>query len=176
LTLRTAHTADLDADTLRAAYVLLQDAFEGEFEEDDWEHGLGGVHALAYADGALVGHASVIQRRLLHGGRALRCGYVEAVGVSAAHRRQGHAAAMMAELERVIRGAYDLGALGATDDGAALYTGRGWRRWEGLLSALTPRGIERTREEEGYVYVLPVDAALDLSAELTCDWRDGDVW
>jgi aminoglycoside 2'-N-acetyltransferase I len=25
-----------------------------------------------------VGHASVVQRRLLHGGRALRAGYVEA--------------------------------------------------------------------------------------------------
>jgi aminoglycoside 2'-N-acetyltransferase I len=175
-TLRTAHTADLDADTLRAAYALLQDAFAGELGEDDWEHALGGIHTLAYQDGELVGHASVVQRRMLHGGRALRCGYVEGVGVLAAHRRQGHGAAMMAELERVIRGAYDLGALGATDDGAALYTGRGWQRWEGPISAFTPDGIVRTPEEDGFVYVLPGDAPLDLTGELICDWRDGDVW
>jgi aminoglycoside 2'-N-acetyltransferase I len=176
LTLRTAHTADLDAETLRAAYALLQDAFAGELDEQDWEHGLGGIHALAYEDGKLVGHASVVQRRLLHGGRALRAGYVEAVGVRSAHRRRGHGAAMMNELERVIRGAYDLGALGATDDGAALYTARGWRKWEGPTSTLTPKGIVRTPEEDGFIYVLPGSAPLDLSGELTCDWRDGDVW
>ena len=42
--------------------------------------------------------------------------------------------------------------------------------------ALTPQGIERTPEHDGAVYVLPVAARLDLSGELTCDWRDGDVW
>jgi aminoglycoside 2'-N-acetyltransferase I len=175
-TLRTAHTADLDAGTLRAAHAMLDDAFEGELEEADWEHALGGIHALIYEDGEIVGHASVVQRRMLHGGRALRAGYVEAVGVRAAHRRRGHGATLMEAVERVIRGAYDLGALGATDDGVGLYTRRGWRRWEGRASALTPTGIEHTPEEEGFIYVLPGDAPLDLTGELTCDWRDGDVW
>ena len=36
--------------------------------------------------------------------------------------------------------------------------------------------IARTEEEDGCVYVLPGDIPLDLSGELTCDWRDGDVW
>jgi len=173
---RTAHTADLDAETLRAAHALLAEVFEGEFEDADWEHALGGIHALVHEGDELVGHASVVQRRLLHRGRALRGGYVEAVGVRPAHRRRGHGAAMMDALERVIRGAYDLGALGATDDGAALYMGRGWRRWEGQTSALTPDGVRPTPEEDGYIYVLPGDAPLDLAGELTCDWRDGDVW
>ena len=52
----------------------------GDFAPDDWEHALGGVHALLSEDGELIGHASVVQRRLLHGGRALRAGYAEAVG------------------------------------------------------------------------------------------------
>jgi len=142
----------------------------------DWEHGLGGVHALAYDAGALVGHASVVQRRLLHGGRALRAGYVECVAVRGDRRRRGHGAAMMAALERVIRAAYELGALGASDEGAALYTARGWRPWRGPTSALTPTGVVRTAEEDGSIFVLPASAALDLDGELTCDWRDGDVW
>src|SRR4051812_26166579 len=125
---RTAHTADLDAATLGAAHALVQDAFAGDFDDDDWEHSLGGVHALAFEDGALVGHGAVVQRRLLHGGRALRAGYVEGVGVLASHRRRGHGGALMAALERVVHGAYDLGALGATDQAAALYGARGWRR------------------------------------------------
>ena len=34
----------------------------------------------------------------------------------------------------------------------------------------------RTAEEDGCIYVLPGAAELDLGGELTCDWRDGDVW
>jgi aminoglycoside 2'-N-acetyltransferase I len=118
----------------------------------------------------------VVQRRLLHGGRALRTGYVEGVGVRADRRRRGHAGALMEALERVIRGAYDLGALGATDQAVPFYEGRGWQQWRGPTSALTPEGVRRTPGEDGAIYVLPVAAELDLDGELTCDWRDGDVW
>ncbi len=79
-------------------------------------------------------------------------------------------------LEEVIRNAYDLGALGSTDEAAPLYRARGWQGWRGRLSALTPAGTVRTPDEEGWVYVLPGAVALDLDRELTCDWRDGDVW
>ncbi len=173
--LRTAHTADLDAITLEAARALLYDVFD-DMTEHDWEHSLGGVHALVWEGPDLVGHASVVQRRILHGGRALRAGYVEGVGVRADSRRRGHASAMMDALERVVRAAYDLGALGATDEAAAFYAGRGWQLWDGPSSALTPTGIRRTKDEDGGIYVLPGQIPLDLSAELTCDWRDGDVW
>jgi aminoglycoside 2'-N-acetyltransferase I len=174
--IRTAHTGELDAATLAAARALFVAAFPGEITDDDWDHGLGGIHALAYAGGDLVGHASVVQRRFIYGGRALRTGYVEAVAVRAEQRRRGHGAAMLAALENVIRGAYELGALAATDDGAALYAARGWRRWEGELFALTPEGVRRTPAEEGDVYVLEAGVPLDLGRRLTCYWRDGDVW
>jgi aminoglycoside 2'-N-acetyltransferase I len=174
--LRIAHTASLDAASLEAARALLVDVFEGDFADHDWEHALGGVHALLCEDGELVGHASVVQRRLLHGGRALRAGYVEGVGVRADRRRRGHGAAMMEALEGVVRGAYDVGALGSTDEAAAFYRARGWRRWQGPCSALTPAGIERTPDEEGSIFVLSCTAPLDVRGELTCDWRDGDVW
>ena len=173
---RLAHTYELDAATLAAARRLLDEAFAGDFSDADWEHALGGIHALASEGDELVGHASVVGRRLLHGGRALRAGYVEGVGVRADRRRAGHGAAMMDRLEQVLRGAYELGALGATDDGAALYEARGWQRWRGPTSALTPAGIVRTEDADGAVYVLPLSARLDLAGELTCDWRDGDVW
>jgi len=174
--LRLAHTADLDAATLAAARALLDDVFEGEFDDDDWEHALGGVHALAYDGGELVGHAAVAQRRLLYGGRALRAGYVEGVGVRADRRRRGYGGAVMGALERVIRGAYELGALAASDEAIALYARRGWRRWDGPTSALTPAGIVRTEDADGAVYVLPLAVPLDTDGELTCDWRDGEVW
>jgi aminoglycoside 2'-N-acetyltransferase I len=168
------HTADVDAATLDAARALL-DA-EGDMSDHDWEHALGGVHALAWEAGELIGHASVVQRRLLHGGRALRTGYVEGVGVRADRRRRGHGAALMRALEPVIRGAYDLGALGSTAQAALFYTALGWRRWEGPTSALTPTGITRTQDADGSIFVLAVAAPLDVAGELLCDWRDGDPW
>ena len=170
-----AHTADLGAEVLAAARALLYAAFD-DMTEDDWEHALGGLHAVAHDDGALIGHASVVQRRLLYGGRALRAGYVEGVVVAADHRRRGVAGALMAPLERAIRSAYDLGALGASDAAVPLYARRGWEPWRGPLHALTPDGTVRTPDEEGAVYVLRAGAELDLDAPLTADWRDGDVW
>jgi aminoglycoside 2'-N-acetyltransferase I len=171
----TAFTADLDATALAAARALLYDVFD-DMTEHDWEHSLGGMHTLVWDGGALIGHASVVQRRLLHGGRALRTGYVEGVAVRADRRGHGHGAAMMAELERVVRGAYDLGALGASDLAATFYARRGWLRWGGPTWALTPDGIQRTAAEDESVFVLPQATPLDLSGSLTCDWRDGDVW
>ncbi len=173
---RTAHTADLDAGTVAGARRLLEAVFRDEFTDEDWEHSLGGVHALVWENGELVGHAAVVQRRLLHGDRALRTGYIEGVGVRADRRRRGHGGSLMAELERVVHHAYELGALGATDEAAPFYAARGWQPWRGPTFALTPTGVERTEDDDGSVYVLPGTSPLDLSGELTADWRDGDVW
>ena len=174
--IRVAHTGALEPDTLAAARALLEEVFTEGLEEHDWEHALGGIHALVWEEDELIGHASLIQRRLLHGGRALRTGYVEGVGVRADRRGRGHGAAMMAALEQVVRRAYDLGALGASDEAADFYAARGWQRWLGPSSALTPSGIMPTTEDDGCIYVFQMSAPLDLSGELTCDWRDGDVW
>jgi aminoglycoside 2'-N-acetyltransferase I len=172
----TAHTSDLEAATLTAARNLLDDVFGGDMTDHDWEHALGGVHALVWDGAELIGHASLVQRRLLHGGRALRTGYVEGVGVRADRRGRGHGSAMMDALERVVRGAFEIGALAASDEAGRFYSGRAWKSWQGPSLALTPTGIKRTEEEDGCIYVLPVTAELDPSGELTCDWRDGDVW
>lgn len=172
----TAHTAFVDPAVLRAARLLLDDVFAGDMTDADWDHALGGIHALAWEQDVLIGHASVIQRRLWLGGRALRTGYVEGVGVRADRRGRGVGAALMEPLEQVIRRAYDLGALGTTEKGRGFYEARGWQRWRGPSSALAPRGIERTPDDDGGIYVLAVSLELDLAAEITADWRDGDIW
>lgn len=174
--IRTAHTADLDAAVREAARVLMMEVFEDDFTDQDWENTLGGIHALAWETGELVGHAAVVQRRLLYGGRALRAGYVEGVAVRADQRGRGHGAALMAALERVVRGAYALGALSTTESALGFYAARGWRQWQGPTWSLTPAGRTRTADEDRGIFVLPVTVPLDLSAELTCDWRDGEVW
>lgn len=48
--------------------------------------------------------------------------------------------------------------------------------WRGPSSALTPPGVRHTEEDDGCIYVLPVQVGLDLFSKLTCDWRDGELW
>ncbi|MEO9221307.1 MAG: GNAT family N-acetyltransferase [Mycobacteriaceae bacterium] len=171
-----AHTDQLDAAVLAAADDLLMDVFAADLTHHDWKHSLGGLHALVWDGADLIGHASLVPRRLLHAGRVLRTGYVGGVGVRSDSRRRGHGAAMMAALEEMARGTYELCALAATDQSTAFYSRRGWILWRGPTSALTPTAVVRTPEEDGCIYVLPLKAELDLHGELTCDWREGEAW
>ena len=171
----TVHTSSLDATRLQAIRRLLDDAFL-VFDDDAWEHCLGGMHATIWEGGEVVAHASVVQRRLLHGGQALRTGYVEAVAVRADRRRRGYGRVVMERLGAVIRGAYEVGGLGAGEPAATLYRSLGWRAWEGRTWVLGPEGLARTPKDDGGVYVLPVTATLDLAGDLACDWRGGEVW
>ncbi len=173
---QSVHTAWLSPEERHAIRALLDEAFDEDITDDDYEHALGGVHALVWEDRNLIGHGSVIMRRLLHRGRALRTGYVEGVAVRSDRRRRGHGTAVMTALERVIRGGYEIGALGASDEGADFYAARGWQLWTGTASVITPGGIERTEAEEGCIYVLPVTVELAPAGDLACDWRSGDVW
>ncbi|WVK89849.1 GNAT family N-acetyltransferase [Dactylosporangium sp. AC04546] len=153
---------------------LLETAFGGRFGDDDLEHALGGLHVLIEEHGALVGHGAVVQRRLFHQGRALRAGYVEAV---AAHPPgKGHGARVMHEVERIVRGAYTIGALSASEGAGEFYRRRGWVRWEGPTAVLAPGGLTRTPDDDDSTYVLPIDADVDITQLIACDWRDGDVW
>ena len=159
---------------------MVMDAFGGDFTDADWEHSLGGMHALVFDHGALIAHAAVVQRRLLYRDTALRCGYVEGVAVREDRRGQGLATAVMDAAEQVLRGAYQLGALSASEAGRPVYTARGWVGWQGPTSVLAPAGVSRTPSDDDDLFVLPVGLPngldFDTTAEITCDWRDGDVW
>ena len=175
-TARLIHTSDLDTESYNSARRLLVEAFGGEFSDADWEHTLGGMHALIAHRGTLVAHAAVVQRRLLYNGAALRCGYVEGVAVHPDWRSQGLGHAVLDAVEQVIRGAYRLGALSASGAGDGLYRSRGWLRWLGPTSVLGPDGPIRTPGDDGSIFVLPFDVEVDPDAALACDWRDGDAW
>jgi aminoglycoside 2'-N-acetyltransferase I len=175
-TARLVHTSDLDGETRQRVWQMVTDAFAGDFTENDWEHSLGGMHALIWRHGAIIAHAAVVQRRLLHRGSALRCGYVEGVAVREDCRGQGLVHALLDGCEQVIRGAYQLGALSSSAPARRVYTARGWLPWHGPTSVLAPTGPTRTPEDDGTVFVLPVGISVDTSADLMCDWRAGDVW
>jgi aminoglycoside 2'-N-acetyltransferase I len=175
-TARLVHTADLDSDSRQRVRQMVTEAFAGDFTEADWEHALGGMHALICHRSAIIAHAAVVQRRLFYRGNALRCGYVEGVAVREDWRGQGLVHALLDAAEQVMRGAYELGALSSTVRARRLYSGRGWLPWRGPTSVLSPGGPTRTPDDDGTVFVMPVNISLDTTADLMCDWRAGDVW
>ena len=157
---------------------LLDASFDGDFTDADWEHALGGLHLVLREGGELVGHAAVVQRRIVLDDVGIRTGYVEAVAVRGDRRGRGLGNELMSSVEDVVRMAYDLGALSAGGRAARLYERRGWQRWEGPTWSLSPKGLLRTADEDGGVFVLPTPTSprLDLSAAIACDWRPGEVW
>ena len=162
-TARLVHTSDLDNESREDARPMVIEAFGGDFTDADWEHSLGGMHAVIFDHGALIAHAAVVQRRLLYGGSALRCGYVEGVAVREDWRGQGLAQALMDSVEQVLRGAYQLGALSVSEAGRRVYISRGWLPWRGQTSVLAPDGITRTPDDDDGLFVLP-------SASTTWRW------
>jgi aminoglycoside 2'-N-acetyltransferase I len=175
-TTNVVHTAHLTSAQRAAARDLLDRSFDGRFGDDNWEHALGGLHVLICESDRLIAHAAVVQRRLMLGDRALRAGYVEAVAVESERRGLGHGAAVMAEAERIVRSAYDLGALSAGEWNAGFYLARGWQRWAGETAVLAPAGVIATPNEDFATYVLAVGGPIELTGRLACDWRPGDVW
>lgn len=177
-TMEMRHTADLDDATRVELRALLDTAFDGKFEDTDWEHALGGMHVVVYDGAELVGHGSVVQRVLVHDDVPLRCGYLEAIAVRADRRGRGIGGEITRRLTSIVRRGYQLGALSASDDGRPVYERCGWELWRGPLTALTPDGIEQLPDERGAVMVLEVDggAQLDLDASLMADWRSGEIW
>jgi aminoglycoside 2'-N-acetyltransferase I len=175
---RTVPTAALDPDERMAIRRLLDLAFEGDFDDHDWDHALGGLHCVFSVREAPVAHAAVVQRRFLHDGRSWRGGYVEGVAVHPEWRGQGLAAAVMAEAERIVDRGYELGALSASEEGRGLYLARGWLPWQGGTAVLAPAGLTGTPEDDDstYVRIVPGGAELRLTGTLACDWRGGAVW
>ena len=177
--IRLVATAALSDREVAAIRSLLWRAFEADgdgFGDADWEHALGGVHAIAPLVGRIVGHASVVERLLVADGHALRTGYVEGVATDPALGRHGIGSAVMPALATHIDRTFQFGAL--STGRPSFYERLGWRRWSGPTSVRTPAGDERTPDDDGGILYRPTPTtpSLDAAAAISCEWRAGDVW
>ena len=174
--LRQLPTAELTAPELSALHALLSAAFAGGFTEDDFAHGMGGMHWLAEVDGSIVSHASVVPRRLEAGDRPLRAGYLEAVGTLPAFERRGFGSMVVRAAGRYLLPRYELGALSTGVPG--FYLRLGWEAWRGPTFVRAEAGLRRTEDDDGGIFILrtPSTPPLSLDDRLVCDWRTGDVW
>jgi aminoglycoside 2'-N-acetyltransferase I len=164
---------------IEAIRTILWAAFppgEEGFSEDDWQHALGGQHFLLELDGSIVAHAAVVERPLEVDGRPVRTGYVEAVATDPARQARGFGTKLMEAVDAYIRETFELGTLGTGHH--HFYERLGWETWRGPSFVRTASGIRRTPDEDGYILALVTGRgpALNLDAEISCEWRPGDVW
>jgi aminoglycoside 2'-N-acetyltransferase I len=175
-TILTASTDEAPDRMLRLTRQMLDEAFAGDFSDDDWRNCLGGLHCWLMESDAVVAHGALVARRLWCGEHVVLTGYAEAVAVAAERRGQGIGTRLMRRLGELIRERY---ALGALSTGAyAFYEKLGWERWRGPTYVATDRGPERTPDDDDGVMILrtPRTPEINCWGPIICDWRDGDVW
>ena len=173
--IETAQLTDADRAAIRQ---LLDEAFDGDFSDDDWAHALGGWHAVIAAEGAgaVLAHASVVERRIAVGARVFRAGYVEAVAVAPAHQRLGLGSAVMTALAEVIDARFELGVLSSGEWG--FYERLGWERWRGPTYVRTTTGEQvRTEDDDDGVMVLRTGPSAEHGSDSCCredrrEWRE----
>lgn len=173
---RVLTTAEMPTALLERVRHLMDEAFAGDFSDDDWDHLLGGWHAVVVEDGVPVSHAAVVPRTLRVGERPLRTGYVEGVGTAPGRMGGGLGSATMTALDAVIRQHFAFGALGTGRYG--FYERLGWERWRGRTWVHDSDGPVRTPEDDNAIMVLRFgpSADIDLNADLSCEARAGDDW
>lgn len=169
-------TEDAPQGLLDDARTLVFAAFDGGFSDDDWDHALGGWHAVVIDAQRVVAHASVIPRELRIGDRKVAAGYVEGVGTEHAARGDGHGTRAMTEIATIIRRDFELGAL--STEAHQFYERLGWERWRGPTFVRSARGLTRTEDEDGGIMVLRFgsSADFDLTSPISCEERSGDDW
>ena len=178
--LRRLSTQDLTTAEVGAIRELLVAAFgsdeEERFDDDDWDHAVGGIHFVLDVEGEIVCHASVVERELHVGGRPFRTGYVEAVATAKDRQGAGYGTQVMTDVTAYVTEQFELGALGTGRQ--TFYERLGWQTWAGPSSVRTAAGTQPTRDEDGFIMVLQTRTSppLDVSAPISCEWRPGDVW
>jgi aminoglycoside 2'-N-acetyltransferase I len=174
---RLVETRQLSTRQLRLLRQLLDEAFAADFTEDDWQHALGGWHAIIESADRLLAHAAVVERRLVVDGREFRTGYVEAAAVTPDLQRTGLGTTVMTAISDLVRQQFDLGGLSTGE--WAFYQRLGWERWEGPTYVRTADGrLQRTPDEDAGVMVLRCGPTRDLNLKtsIACEERSGDSW
>lgn len=174
--LQTFVSADAPDGWLIAIRSILDEAFRGDFTEDDWTHSIGGWHVALIEGDSIVSHAAVVQRTLEVSGRMLRAGYVEGVATKPSRQGEGHGSAVMAALAETVRREFEFGALSTSAHG--FYERLGWERWRGPTFVRDDDQVARTDDEDDGIMALRfgVSARIALTGPIICESRTGDDW
>jgi aminoglycoside 2'-N-acetyltransferase I len=180
LRIQTLQTEELEPELLDELTRLCEVAFDEPFGAV-WERVGPGLHVIGALGARVVAHAMIVDRRIYLGHEpdlALDVGYVENVATLPELQGQGHGAAAMREIGRIIRDEYVLGALATGSNG--FYEALGWETWRGPTFVRMLDGLRvRSADEDGHVMILRTPrtpADLDLAGPIAVDWRPEEPW
>jgi aminoglycoside 2'-N-acetyltransferase I len=133
------------------------------------------THVLGYFENKLVSHALWVTRELqVSSGSFLRTAYVELVATEPEYQKRGFATAVMRHIVEEIQD-YTLAALSPFS--VEYYMRLGWELWRGPLFIRTEVGLLASPSDEAVmIYRLPQTPPLDLTASLSAEWREGELW
>jgi len=173
LTIQVVQSTSLSEIDRKRIIALCNRAY-GEDIEPLFNTFVGATHVLGYYNG-LVSHALWVTRYLQVGNAPfLRTAYIEAVATDPAYRNRGFATAIMNCIANEIQD-YELAALSPSS--VTFYERLGWELWRGPLFIRTENGLLSSSDEEQVMILrLPRTPLLDLSAPLSAEWREGELW
>ena len=167
--------ADLDPQISAVARNLLNDAFEGDFSGEDWQHTFGGVRFLGFLNDKLIAHGAVVPRKIKVDESDLVVGYAEGIAVAPTYWHQGYGSLLMAEITSFCRSEFSLSMLSTSEKG--FYRKHGWSDFEGMSYVLKD-GVEirSEDEDEGLMYLPGLSRDTGSPKKVICESRVGDAW
>jgi aminoglycoside 2'-N-acetyltransferase I len=174
--LRVVADTEVSDDVLTRIRRMVDAAFDGDFEAEDWQHTYGGYRVILFDGPDPISHAAVVPRQIHIADRAFRAGYIEGVATHPAQRRQGLASLVIEEATTVLRAHFELGVL--STGAPEFYRRFGWESWHGPSFVQHGEQLIRTLDEDDGLMVLRFgpSAAVDLAESIACEARCGDDW
>ena len=154
---------------------LLNDAYEGDFSEQDWQHTFGGARFIGTLDEQIVAHAAVVPRAVLINDLPMTIGYLEGVAVSSKFQGQRLGSQLLQYVSDFCRSNYEISML-STDE-FDFYGKFGWQRFNGTSGVMQDSMKTLTPEEDdGLMYLAGKSTKSIEISTAYCDWREGDCW
>ena len=132
------------------------------------------THVLGYYQNTLVSHALWITRWLQVQSRPkMRTAYIEGVATDEPYRNRSFASEVM---RRLVEKIADFEIAGLCTGIPEFYSRLGWQTWTGPL--FYRKDTEMIHYSGGPVMVFPLSKTpeINLSAPLSIEWREGEVW
>jgi aminoglycoside 2'-N-acetyltransferase I len=154
---------------------LLNDAYKGDFSEQDWQHTFGGARFIGTLDNQIVAHSAVVPRAVLINNLQTTIGYLEGVAVSSKFQGQRIGSQLLQCVSDFCKSNYEISML-STDE-FDFYGKFGWQRFKGISGVIQNSVMSLTPEEDDGLMYLAGNSAESIEISTAyCDWREGDCW
>jgi len=154
---------------------LLNEAFEGDFSQEDFRHTFGGLRFLGYFNQELVAHGSVIPRNMCIDEIQVQVGYIEGVAVIPKYWKKGFGSLLIAEITSYCRSQYSISMLSTVEKN--FYSRHGWVEFEGESYVLSEgRELSTKEENETLMFLMGTNLEARSLNKAVCNERTGDAW